>query len=174
VTYHAPVSLLRGLAASVVGLGPNRQHHLPPTATVTALHPRTDEGATSLYVIDQSGHVQTTYWPAAPDDPNWAAWYTLGGNAFPHDSCASRSPITAGTEHRLSAPPTSRCLSKHLTRRYLPLPAEAASALFQVVSQRCLKTSIILTSNKASAPGAKSSATPPSPPPYSTGSCTAP
>ena len=31
---------------------------------------------------------------------------------------------------------------------YLALPAEAASALFQVVSQRHLKTSIILTSNK--------------------------
>ncbi len=31
---------------------------------------------------------------------------------------------------------------------YLPLPAEAASALFQVVSQRHLKTSIILTSNR--------------------------
>jgi len=31
---------------------------------------------------------------------------------------------------------------------YLPLPAEAASALFQVISQRYLKTSIILTSNR--------------------------
>ena len=31
---------------------------------------------------------------------------------------------------------------------YLPLPAEAASALFQVVSQRYLKTSIIVTSNR--------------------------
>jgi DNA replication protein DnaC len=31
---------------------------------------------------------------------------------------------------------------------YLALPSEAASALFQVVSQRYLKTSIILTSNK--------------------------
>jgi DNA replication protein DnaC len=31
---------------------------------------------------------------------------------------------------------------------YLPLPTEAASALFQVVSQRYLKTSIILTSNR--------------------------
>jgi DNA replication protein DnaC len=29
-----------------------------------------------------------------------------------------------------------------------PLPAEAASALFQVVSQRYLKTSIVLTSNR--------------------------
>ncbi|CKH48695.1 DNA replication protein [Mycolicibacterium smegmatis] len=28
---------------------------------------------------------------------------------------------------------------------YLPLPAEAASALFQVVSQRYLKTSIVIT-----------------------------
>ena len=31
---------------------------------------------------------------------------------------------------------------------YLPLPAEAASALFQVVAQRYLKTSIILTTNR--------------------------
>ena len=31
---------------------------------------------------------------------------------------------------------------------YLPLPAEAASALFQVVSQRYLKSSIVLTSNR--------------------------
>ena len=31
---------------------------------------------------------------------------------------------------------------------YLPLPAEAASALFQVISQRYLKTSIALTSNR--------------------------
>jgi len=31
---------------------------------------------------------------------------------------------------------------------YLPLPAEAASALFQVVSQRYLKTSIVITTNR--------------------------
>jgi len=31
---------------------------------------------------------------------------------------------------------------------YLPLPGEAASALFQVVSQRYLKTSIIITTNR--------------------------
>ena len=31
---------------------------------------------------------------------------------------------------------------------YLALPAEAASAIFQVVSQRYLKTSIVLTSNR--------------------------
>ena len=31
---------------------------------------------------------------------------------------------------------------------YLPLPAEAASALFQVVAQRYLKTSIVMTTNR--------------------------
>jgi DNA replication protein DnaC len=31
---------------------------------------------------------------------------------------------------------------------YLPLPGEAASALFQVVNQRYLKTSIIMTTNR--------------------------
>ncbi len=31
---------------------------------------------------------------------------------------------------------------------YLPLPAEAASALFQVVNQRYLKSSIIMTTNR--------------------------
>ena len=31
---------------------------------------------------------------------------------------------------------------------YLPLPAEAASALFQVVSQRYMKTSIVITTNR--------------------------
>ncbi|MFM8857407.1 MAG: ATP-binding protein, partial [Actinomycetota bacterium] len=31
---------------------------------------------------------------------------------------------------------------------YLPLQAEAASALFQVVSQRYLKTSIVITTNR--------------------------
>lgn len=55
---------------------------------------------------------------------------------------------------------------------YLPLPAEAASALFQVVSQRDLKTSIVLTSNRGVA-GARSSATTSSPQPSSTGSYTA-
>ena len=33
---------------------------------------------------------------------------------------------------------------------YLPLPAEAASALFQVINQRYLKTSIALTTNSRS------------------------
>jgi DNA replication protein DnaC len=32
---------------------------------------------------------------------------------------------------------------------YLPLPADAAAALFQVISQRHIKTSIVLTTNRA-------------------------
>ena len=31
---------------------------------------------------------------------------------------------------------------------YLPLPAEVASALFQVINQRSLKTSIVITTNR--------------------------
>ncbi|WUI11370.1 ATP-binding protein [Kineococcus sp. NBC_00420] len=57
---------------------------------------------------------------------------------------------------------------------YLPLPAKAASPLFQVVSQHYAKTSIILTTNRGVASWARSSATRPSLSPCSTGSCTAP
>ena len=42
-------------------------------------------------------------------------------------------------------------LTESLRRRelgYLPLPTEAASALFQVVSPRYLKSSIVLTTNR--------------------------
>lgn len=56
---------------------------------------------------------------------------------------------------------------------YLPLPAEAASALFQVVSQRYLKTSIVITTNRGWVRGARSSATPSWQPPCSTACCTA-
>ncbi len=57
---------------------------------------------------------------------------------------------------------------------YLPLPAEAASALFQVVSQRYLKTSIVITTNRGVGSWGESSATPPSPPPCFDRLCTAP
>jgi hypothetical protein len=43
-------------------------------------------------------------------------------------------------------PPLGRLLRQELG--YLPLPNEAASALFQVVSQRYLKSSIVLTTNR--------------------------
>ena len=57
---------------------------------------------------------------------------------------------------------------------YLPLPAEAAAALFQVVSQRYLKGSIALTTNLGIASWGKSSTTTRwSPERCSTGCCTA-
>ncbi|KAA1246985.1 hypothetical protein F0Q45_22885 [Mycobacterium simiae] len=49
----------------------------------------------------------------------------------------------------------------HRRTGHLPLPSEAASAVFQVVSQRYFKTSIVITTNRGSAPGARSSAIPP-------------
>ena len=49
------------------------------------------------------------------------------------------------TTMRFFAGPTLRVIDE---LGYLPLPAEAASALFQVVSQRYLKTSIVITTNR--------------------------
>jgi DNA replication protein DnaC len=55
---------------------------------------------------------------------------------------------------------------------YQPLERAEANLVFQVISKRYEKGSIILTSNKSSASGGRSSATKSSPPPSSTGSCT--
>ena len=58
---------------------------------------------------------------------------------------------------------------------YLPLAGEAPSALFLVVSQCYLETSVVITTRRGvGAWGRPFSATPPPPPPCSTGSCTAP
>ena len=56
----------------------------------------------------------------------------------------------------------------------LPLASEAAAALFQVISQRYLKGSIALTTNLGVGQWGKSSTTPTSPAPCSTGSYTTP
>ena len=56
---------------------------------------------------------------------------------------------------------------------YLPLPGDGASALFQVINQRYLKSSTILP-NVGIADWAGAFGTPPSPRPCSTGCCTAP
>ena len=53
----------------------------PVGAPISALHPRSDEGATSLYVVDRGGKVRSTFWPT-PDN-HWAAWYTVGDHTFP-------------------------------------------------------------------------------------------
>ena len=50
-----------------------------------------------------------------------------------------------GTMMRFFAGPTLLVINE---LGYLPLPAEAASALFQVINQRYLKTSIVITTNR--------------------------
>jgi DNA replication protein DnaC len=50
-----------------------------------------------------------------------------------------------GTMMRFFARPTLLVIDE---LGYLPLPAEAASALFQVINQRYLKTSIVITTNR--------------------------
>jgi hypothetical protein len=58
---------------------------------------------------------------------------------------------------------------------YLPLQAEGAAALFRVITQRHFKGSIVLTTNLGiQFPGERSSTTPWSPPPCSTGCSTDP
>ncbi len=56
---------------------------------------------------------------------------------------------------------------------YLPLQAEAAAALFQVITQRYLKSSIVMTTNLGVSSWGRSSTTRWWPPPCSTVSCTA-
>ena len=63
---------------------------------------------------------------------------------------AARCPRAAiegkwGTMMRFFAGPTLLVIDE---LGYLPLPAEAASALFQVINQRYLKTSIVITTNR--------------------------
>jgi DNA replication protein DnaC len=50
-----------------------------------------------------------------------------------------------GTMMRFFASPTLLVIDE---QGYLPLPAEAASALFQVINQRYLKTSIVITTKR--------------------------
>jgi hypothetical protein len=69
-------------------LGPAK---FPAGAPVTAIHPRTEEGATSLFVTDATGEVWTNFWPAPNSEAGlsgghiaqWAGWYALGPAKFP-------------------------------------------------------------------------------------------
>ena len=55
----------------------------------TAIHPRSDEGAVSLYAAGLDGRVWSAYWPAA-GSTNWSGWYPIGTNTF-----VTGAPITA-------------------------------------------------------------------------------
>ena len=76
----------------------------------------------------------------------FAGWLVIGVAAFLFARC-HRAAIEGrwATTMRFFAGPTLLVIDE---LGYLPLPAEAASALFQVVSQRYLKTSIVITTNR--------------------------
>jgi hypothetical protein len=48
----------------------------PLGSTISAVHPRLDEGAVSLYVIGPDGMVYTNFWPA-PGSANWSGWSAI-------------------------------------------------------------------------------------------------
>src|SRR5262249_15715421 len=60
-------------------IGPNI---LPRGSPVSVIHPRSVEGAVSLYVIGADGQVWSNFWPA-PGSSNWSGWFPIGPNTFP-------------------------------------------------------------------------------------------
>jgi len=54
----------------------------PHGSLVTAIQPRSDEGAVSLYIIGSDGKVWSNFWPAEKT-LNWNGWYPVGENLFP-------------------------------------------------------------------------------------------
>jgi hypothetical protein len=61
----------------------------PPRSPISVIHPRSDEGAVSLYVVGSDGKVWSNFWPAGTTT-NWNGWFPLGDNIFPQGS-----PVTA-------------------------------------------------------------------------------
>ena len=85
--------------------------------------------------------------------------------------CAARSPSTASAcGLRFFTTPRLLVIDEV---GYRILDEEARSLLFEVINARYLKGSIITTSHVGIGPGPSGSATPCSPPPPWTGSCTA-
>jgi hypothetical protein len=56
---------------------------------ISVIHPRSDEGAVSLYVIGSDGKVWSNFWPAAPGSSAWNGWFPIGDNTFPQGSSVS-------------------------------------------------------------------------------------
>ncbi|MGW4249079.1 hypothetical protein [Nocardia sp. NPDC004722] len=54
----------------------------PQSATVSVVHPRSDEGAVSLYAVANDGKVWSAFWPAPDGSGKWSGWFPLGDNVF--------------------------------------------------------------------------------------------
>jgi hypothetical protein len=70
--------------------GPNPDNPFPllgdgrfGAAGISVVHPRSDEGAVSLYVLGFDGKVWSNFWPKAPGSLDWAGWFSAGDNTFP-------------------------------------------------------------------------------------------
>jgi hypothetical protein len=61
----------------------------PQGSQISALHPRTEEGAVSLYVVDSDGGVWSSFWPDR-NTTQWSPWLAIpGDNIFPPGSQVS-------------------------------------------------------------------------------------
>ena len=50
---------------------------------VSVIHPRSDEGAVSLYVVGKDGKVWSNFWPAPrPGSTDWNGWFPIGENVY--------------------------------------------------------------------------------------------
>src|SRR5262249_39666566 len=56
---------------------------------VSVIHPRSDEGAVSLYVIGSDGRAWSTFWPGTQGSVDWAKWFPVGDKTFPQGSPVS-------------------------------------------------------------------------------------
>ena len=105
------------------------------------------ESATNVLLIGPPGvgktHIATGLGHAAVQ----AGYRTYFTSAADLAARCHRAAIEGkwGTMMRFFAGPTLLVIDE---LGYLPLPAEAASALFQVINQRYLKTSIVITTNR--------------------------
>ncbi len=70
------------VSAFWAGWEPIDEARFPSRSPVTALRPRSEEGAVSAFAIADDGRIWTTYWPVSPNDQHWAAWYPIGDKVF--------------------------------------------------------------------------------------------
>ena len=61
-------------------IGPNT---FPQGRSISVIHPRSDEGAVSLYIIGLDGKVWSNFWPSAAGSIQWSGWFPVGNNNFP-------------------------------------------------------------------------------------------